>query len=111
MSPRTEEILKQIMALPPGERAQLAGKTLASLGLEGEFDLEFEKAWQEEAARMLDPEIEKAWLKVANRRLQEMESGKVKSIPWEVARAQIRKRKRATGRNRSGSNPRARGCL
>jgi hypothetical protein len=97
MSPKADELLKQIMLLTPTERAQLAGKTLASLGNEEQLDLEFEKAWQEEAERTIDPEINKAWLEVAKRRDAEIESGRVQPIPWEVAREQIRKRKRATG--------------
>lgn len=45
----------------------------------------------------IDPSIEKVWITEAERRLEELESGKVKGIPAEEVFAKIRKA-RAEGR-------------
>jgi putative addiction module component (TIGR02574 family) len=66
-----EEILKEALDLPPEGRAAIAGSLLDSL--EGEVD---------EGA-------EEAWLKEASRRLEEMDSGKVKGIPWVDVRRRL----------------------
>ena len=42
-------------------------------------------------AKDLDPKIEKAWADTAMRRLEEIESGKVKLIPGEEVMAKARK--------------------
>ncbi len=66
-----EEILKEALDLPPEGRAAIAGTLLDSL--EGEVD---------EGA-------EEAWLKEASRRLEELDSGKVKGIPWVDVRRRL----------------------
>ena len=38
-----------------------------------------------------NPEIEKAWVKESKRRYEEIKSGKVKTIPGHVVRAEVRK--------------------
>jgi len=65
MSPEADELLKKAMALPPEERGALAAHLIESLD-EGEADLDVEEAWQHEVAR----------------RMEEIESGKVKPVPW-----------------------------
>jgi putative addiction module component (TIGR02574 family) len=65
MSPEADELLKKAMALPPEERGALAASLIESLD-EGEADLDVEEAWQHEVAR----------------RMEEIDSGKVKPVPW-----------------------------
>jgi putative addiction module component (TIGR02574 family) len=72
MSPEVSELLKKALALPPEARAALAGSLLESL--------------DDEPA---DEGVEAAWSEEIKRRIEELDSGKVKPIPWEEARRQI----------------------
>jgi putative addiction module component (TIGR02574 family) len=65
------EILKKALALPTEARAALASSLLESLD------------------DALDPSAEEQWKAEIARRLEELDSGKVKPIPWESARRQI----------------------
>ena len=65
------EILKEALALPLEARAALADSLWDSL--ETEVDAEAEEAWRQEI----------------HRRVAELDSGVVKSIPWSEARAQL----------------------
>jgi putative addiction module component (TIGR02574 family) len=71
MSPDVSELLKKALALPPEARAALAGSLLESL------DDTVEEGAEEE------------WNKEIARRIGELDSGKVKPIPWAEARRQI----------------------
>ena len=71
MSPDLSELLKKALALPPEARAALAGSLLESL--DDEVDGSVEEEWNQEIAR----------------RIAELDSGKVKTIPWAEARRQI----------------------
>ena len=71
MSPDVSELLKKALALPPEARAALAGSLLDSL--DDTVDASAEEAWNREIAR----------------RIKELDSGKVKPIPWAEARRQI----------------------
>ena len=62
------ELLKKALALPDKERAELAASLIDSL--DGTVDDDAEAAWQEEIAR----------------RLNDVETGKVKTIPWDEVR-------------------------
>jgi putative addiction module component (TIGR02574 family) len=62
------ELLKRALSLPDHERAELAGSLLDSL--DPAVDENAEAAWQEEITR----------------RLAEVETGKVKTIPWDEVR-------------------------
>ncbi len=73
MSRKVSEIVEEARQLPYGERTELVEQLIL--------------ANQQE----LDPKIEKAWGDTAMRRLEEIESGKVKLIPGEEAMAQVRK--------------------
>jgi putative addiction module component (TIGR02574 family) len=66
MSPEADELLKKAMALPREERSVLAASLLDSLEEAGQLDLDAEAAWQHEVAR----------------RMEEIDSGKVKPVPW-----------------------------
>ncbi len=65
------DLLKEALKLPPEARAALAGYLLESL--DQEVDEGAEAAWQAEI----------------DRRLGELDSGKVKPIPWSEARRKI----------------------
>ena len=66
-----ENLLKQALKLPPEARAALAGSLLDSLDQE------------------VDEDAETAWHAEIDRRLRELDSGKVKPIPWSEARRRI----------------------
>jgi putative addiction module component (TIGR02574 family) len=68
---KAAKILKDALALPPAERAEIASCLLESLPIQGAIKLH--PSW--------DKEIE--------RRVREVEDGTVKPIPWKVARRQI----------------------
>ena len=65
------ELLKKALALPVEARAALASFLLVSL--DDAVDQSAEEQWNTEIAR----------------RTEELDSGKVKPIPWEAARRQI----------------------
>ncbi len=65
------DLLKEALKLPPEARAALAGYLLESL--DQEVDEGAEAAWQVEI----------------DRRLRELDSGKVRPIPWSEARRKI----------------------
>ena len=66
MSPEVDELLKRAMVLAPEDRGALAASLLDSLDEGLEVDVDVEAPWQQEIAR----------------RMEEMRSGKVKTIPW-----------------------------
>ncbi len=71
MSPEVSELLKQALALPAQARAALTGSLLESLD------------------DTVDPSVEQAWSLEIAHRIEELDSGKVKPIPWAEARRQI----------------------
>jgi putative addiction module component (TIGR02574 family) len=71
MTPDVSELLKKALALPPEARAALAGSLLESL--DDTVDSSAEEEWSREIAR----------------RIEELDSGKVKPLPWAEARRQI----------------------
>jgi putative addiction module component (TIGR02574 family) len=71
MTQEASELLKKALALPPEARAALAGSLLESL--DDTVDASAEEEWNQEIAR----------------RIQELDSAKVKPIPWAEARRQI----------------------
>ncbi len=73
MPRKVSEIVEEARQMPYGERAELIEQLIA------------------DSAKNIDPEIEKAWGDEVMRRLEEMESGKVKPIPGEQVMAEIRK--------------------
>jgi putative addiction module component (TIGR02574 family) len=72
MAEEISDILKKALALPTEARAALAGSLLESLD-EHPPDSGVEAAWSEEIAR----------------RIEELDSGKMKPVPWAEARRQI----------------------
>ena len=68
-----QELLKKALALPDHERAELAGSLLDSL--DTTVDDDADAAWQKEIARRLD----------------EVQSGRVKTVSWNQVRDKGRK--------------------
>jgi putative addiction module component (TIGR02574 family) len=71
MTPDVSDLLKKAFALPPEARASLANSLLESLD------------------STVDPSVEEEWDREIASRLAELDSGKVKPIPWEKARREI----------------------
>jgi putative addiction module component (TIGR02574 family) len=71
MTREVSELLEKALSLPPEARAALAGSLLESL--DETVDASAEAEWCDEIAR----------------RIEEIDSGKVKTIPWADARRQI----------------------
>jgi putative addiction module component (TIGR02574 family) len=65
------EILRKALALPPEGRAALANSLLESLD------------------ETVDASAEEAWSREIARRIEELDSGKVKPVTWEDARREI----------------------
>jgi putative addiction module component (TIGR02574 family) len=72
MAARFDDIVATAMKLPEDERARLAQELLASL--DGE----------------IDADVEALWLAEAERRLEELRSGKVRGVPSDEAFAKAR---------------------
>jgi putative addiction module component (TIGR02574 family) len=64
-----EEVRAAAMSLPPDDRERLAGELVASLEKEEGYD----EAWDAEIAR----------------RIEEIDSGRATTIPWEDVRAEL----------------------
>jgi putative addiction module component (TIGR02574 family) len=71
------ELLERALELPVGDRLALATELLESV--EGPEDAEWTAAWAAEL----------------DRRVRELDSGAVKSIPWQQVRAEILERLRS----------------
>jgi putative addiction module component (TIGR02574 family) len=71
MSVTVEELLKQALKLDPKARAELAALILESVPTESA------------------EEVEAAWEAEISRRVKELESGSVKTIPWEEVREKL----------------------
>jgi putative addiction module component (TIGR02574 family) len=71
MNPDVSDLLNKALALPPEARAALADCLLESLD------------------DTMHEGVEEEWSKEIGRRIAELDSGKVKPIPWAEARRQI----------------------
>ena len=71
MTRETSELLKKALALPPEARAALAGSLLESLD------------------DVVDDAAEQQWNLEIARRIEELDSGKVKPVPWAEARRRV----------------------
>ncbi len=74
MGRRLEELYREAVELSECERAELAGLLLESLDSEPDAD------------------VEAAWAEEIERRVREIESGKVQTIPWAQVRAELHAR-------------------
>lgn len=73
MPRKISEIVEEARQMPYGDRTELIEQLIA------------------DTAKDIDPKIEKAWGDEAMRRLEEIESSKVKLIPGDQVMAEIRK--------------------
>jgi putative addiction module component (TIGR02574 family) len=64
MSPEVDDLLQKALTLPPEARAELASSLLDSLD------------------QTVDEDVDAAWRQEIVRRMDEIRSGKVKTIPW-----------------------------
>ena len=71
MSPTAEELLKQVLTLGERDRASVAGALIESLHQE------------------VDPDAEEAWDAEIRRRVEELDSGAVETLPWSEVRARL----------------------
>lgn len=71
MNSDTEKLLKQVLQLPPEARAALAGSLMVSLD------------------ETVDPQVESDWAQEIARRIDDIDTGRVKTIPWTEARRTI----------------------
>jgi putative addiction module component (TIGR02574 family) len=67
----TDALLESILKLPERDRARIAAELIASLDGEPEAG------------------VEAAWLAEVDRRIAEVDEGKVQLIEWEVAKKQL----------------------
>jgi putative addiction module component (TIGR02574 family) len=65
MTEEARELLQKALALPDNERAELAGNLISSLDA------------------TIDPDVDAAWQQEVMRRLNDVQSGDVGTIPWE----------------------------
>lgn len=79
MATLAEELYQKALDLDEKERAALAARLIESL------DTEIEEG------------VEAAWLVEIERRMEELDSGKVRSIPWEEVRARLFRNPNASG--------------
>lgn len=73
MTQAVAKIIEEMEQLSPSDRAELADCMVETL------------------VRDTAPEIEQAWINEVRRRMSEIESGEVESIPGEQALAQVRR--------------------
>jgi len=71
MATSRDEILRKALSLPEQDRADLIGALIDSL------DAEVQEG------------VEEAWRAEIERRAQELDTGAVESIPWEVVKARL----------------------
>lgn len=80
MNTSQKKVLQQALRLPAEARAALAGHLIESL--DDSVDEDAEAAWSKEIARRID----------------DLDKGKVKTVPWSVARRQILGRSRGSSK-------------
>lgn len=71
MNTKAEDLLANALTLPESERAEIAAQLIASLGQT--VDAEAQEAWDAEIAR----------------RIEELDSGKVETLPWSEVRRML----------------------
>ena len=76
----TEEILEYALKKPEKERAQMAEALLASLD-----------------TPVVDEDVELAWQREIAKRINDVESGAVKCVPWEEIRDRLRQNTHVSG--------------
>ncbi len=72
MTQKSQVVLEEALKLTAHERAEVAEQLIASLDDEP------------------DPNVEQAWQEEVQQRLQQIERGEVKTIPWEEVQRRLR---------------------
>lgn len=72
MTDKSKDVLEEALKLTVNERAEVAEKLIASLD------------------EVPDTDVEQAWQEEIQRRLQQVERGEVKTIPWEEVQRRLR---------------------
>jgi putative addiction module component (TIGR02574 family) len=85
MTDRAEAVYAQLMQLPPEERDAILGRAIRAL--------------QEEESAETDTAIQAAWDEEIERRIDDMESGRVKGVTWEEVKESLR------GIDKKSTNP------
>lgn len=73
MAANLEDVLDSALKMSPEERALIAERLLSSLDNDA------------------DPDVEQAWQEEVQRRVRDVEEGRVECIPWESVRNQLRR--------------------
>jgi putative addiction module component (TIGR02574 family) len=81
MSKKSEKLLEEALTLTPEERAEVAATLLESLD------------------EQEDEAVEEAWVMEIEKRIREVESGHVKTVPWSEVRRRLRKAINAQARS------------
>jgi putative addiction module component (TIGR02574 family) len=71
MARKLQELFREAKELEDRDRAQLAGMLIETLETQ------------------LDPDVEATWAEEVERRVREVDSGKVKTIPWAQVRSEL----------------------
>jgi putative addiction module component (TIGR02574 family) len=74
MTKRTQQVLREALQLPPRARADIAATLLHSLD------------------ETEDAHVEVAWADEIKRRMDDVDTGKVKLVPWPAARRRLQLR-------------------
>lgn len=72
MTDKSKVVLEEALKLTANERAEVAEQLIASLD------------------EIPDTDVEQAWQEEIQRRLQQVERGEVKTIPWEEVQRRLR---------------------
>ena len=72
MTEKSQVVLEEALKLSANERAEVAEQLIASLD------------------QVPDTDVEQAWQQEVQRRLQQIERGEVKTIPWEEVQRRLR---------------------
>jgi len=72
MTDKSKVVLEEALKLTANERAEVAEQLIASLD------------------EVPDTDVEQAWQEEVQRRLQQIERGEVKTIPWEEVQRRLR---------------------
>ena len=72
MTDKSQAIVEQALKLSPTERAEVAEKLIVSLD------------------EVPDTDVEQAWQEEIQKRLQQIDRGEVKTIPWEEVQRRLR---------------------
>jgi putative addiction module component (TIGR02574 family) len=79
MTQKSQVVLEEALKLSATERAEVAEQLISSLD------------------EIPDTDVEQAWQEEVQRRLQQVERGEVKTIPWEEVQRRLRHGKQPAG--------------